>query len=66
MYRNALQILGQVARHGEMPLNEALRMSHKRGSDHRSQYSVALLLEEHHGHGNEHGHGNRMGRRRRR
>jgi hypothetical protein len=47
MNRNALQILGRVARHGEMPLDEAIRMSHKRGGDHRNQYSLALLLEEH-------------------
>jgi hypothetical protein len=30
-----------------MPLDEAIRMSHKRGGDHRNQYSLALLLEEH-------------------
>jgi len=34
MNRNALQILGRLARHGEMPLDESIRMSHKRGGDH--------------------------------
>lgn len=47
MNRNALRILGRVARHGEMSLDRAIRMSHKRGADHRSQYPLALLLEEH-------------------
>lgn len=47
MNRNALKILGRVARQGETPLDEAIRMSHKRGGDHRNQYTLALLLEEH-------------------
>jgi len=48
MNRNVLRILGRVARQGEMPHDEAIRMSHKRGGDHRNQYSLALLLDEHH------------------
>ena len=47
MNRHAFQILGSVARHGEIPLDEAIRMSHRKGGNHRNQYSLALLLEEH-------------------
>lgn len=47
MNRITLRILGRVARHGEMSLDGAIRMSHKTGADHRSQYPLALLLEEH-------------------
>jgi len=47
MNRSALRILGRVTRHGEMTLDEAIRMSHKSGGDHRNQYPLALLLEEH-------------------
>ena len=37
MNRNALRILGRVARQGEMPLDEAIQISHKMGGDHRNQ-----------------------------
>jgi hypothetical protein len=30
-----------------LPLEEAIRLGHKHGSDHRNQYPLALLLEEH-------------------
>jgi hypothetical protein len=60
MNRNALKILGRVARQGEMPRDEAIRMSHKRGGDQRNQYSLALLSDE------DHGDVNRMDWRRRR
>jgi hypothetical protein len=47
MNRNALQILSRVSRQGEVSLDEAIRMGHKRGGDHRNQYPLALLLEDH-------------------
>jgi hypothetical protein len=47
MNQSALRILGRVARRGEMPLYEVIRMSHKSGGDHRNQYPLALILEEH-------------------
>jgi hypothetical protein len=42
-----LRILVQVARKGELSLDEVIRIGHKRDVDHRSQYPLALLLEEH-------------------
>ena len=47
MNRNALQILARVSRQGEVSLDEAIRMGHKRVGDHRNQYPLALLLEDH-------------------
>jgi hypothetical protein len=47
MKRTALQILTEVERHGELSLDEAIGKGHKRGGDHRNQYPLALLLEEH-------------------
>jgi hypothetical protein len=47
MNRNALRILARVAKEAEVSLDDAIRMGHKRGDDHRNQYPLALLLEEH-------------------
>jgi hypothetical protein len=47
MKRCALRILGRVARRGEVSLDDAIRMCHKRSGDHRNQYPLALLIEEH-------------------
>jgi len=46
MNRSALRILARVAKRGEVSLDDAIRLGHRRGSDHRSQYPLALLLEE--------------------
>jgi hypothetical protein len=47
MKRCALRILGRVARRGEVSLDDAIRMCHKRRGDHRNQYPLALIIEEH-------------------
>lgn len=47
MNRSALRILVEVARHGEVSLDKVIRRGHKDGGDHRNQYPLALLLEEH-------------------
>ena len=45
MRRGTLRILDEVARHGEVSLDQAVRLGQKRGGDHRNQYPLALLLE---------------------
>lgn len=47
MNRTALHILRGVAREGEVSLDAAIRLGHRRDKDHRSQYPLALLLEGH-------------------
>lgn len=47
MNRSTLRILASVAQKCEMSLDEAIRIAHKRGGDHRNQYPLALLLEGH-------------------
>jgi hypothetical protein len=47
MNRSALGILALVAKQGEKSLGDAIRLVQKRGGDHRNQYPLALLLEEH-------------------
>jgi hypothetical protein len=47
MNRSTLRILKKVARRGELSLEQTIRIGHKRGGDHRDQYPLALLLEEH-------------------
>jgi hypothetical protein len=47
MSRSALRILGRIAKEGEVSLDEAIRMGERHGGDHRNQYPLALLIEEH-------------------
>jgi hypothetical protein len=47
MNRSTLRILKKVARRGELSLEQTIRIGHKQGGDHRDQYPLALLLEEH-------------------
>lgn len=42
----ALRILKEVAKFGEVPLADAIRLARPRVRNHRDQYPLALLLEE--------------------
>jgi hypothetical protein len=42
----ALQILKEVAKRGELPLSDALRLAKRKHDSHLDQYPLALLLEE--------------------
>jgi len=46
MNRSALKILRAVAKHGELPVDDVVRIGSRVYGDHRDQYPLAMLIEE--------------------
>jgi len=46
MNGSSLRILKAVAKHGELPLDDAVSLAARVHGDHRDQYPLAMLIEE--------------------